>query len=206
MNDGAAAQPAKLRFGWILSVLFWLALLFAAALYGVVALSPKLLTWLEYRQRWQKKQEQLVAMERKVHYLKRVAKALETDPEFQAEVARIELDASQPGDERIPVDRELALQAVTPEPTFRPDPPDVWYAFPLRLFAENEPLRRILLGGAVLTVLFAFAYLHESQIGRIRRTAGAVVKTCGGVRSTCLWVKKRYGKSKYSDDGPWGVG
>ena len=194
------------RFGWILSALFWPALLFAAGLYGVVALSPKLQTYLKKRKAWHDRQERLVALERRVHYLQRVAKALEHDPEFKAEVARIELDASRPGDERLPVDSDLTLEAVN-VPNSRPrGDEEPAYLFVIQQCAENKPLRQLLLGGAVLTVLFGFTYLHESQIGRIRKTAGVIIKTCGGIRTGCRWVSKRYRRKAPSDGGPWGVG
>lgn len=201
-HSRAATPP--LRFGWLISLAFWLVLLLAAALYASVALAPKLLACVEHRQKWWKNQERLVTLERRVHYLQDVAEALEKDPQFAAEVARIELQATQPGEERLPVDEELALEAVREDSDeFRQVhllPP---YAPLLVQLTENAALRRLVLLTAAALCLFAFVFLHESQYGRLKRAARFVHNTATGLKKGARWLKRRYRNNPWS--GPWGV-
>ena len=199
------AEAPPLRFGWLLSLAFWLVLLLAAALYASVALAPKLLAYVEHRQKWWKNQERLVTLERRVHYLREVAEALEKDPQFAAEVARIELQATAPGEERLPVDEELALEAVREETDefrhVRLLPP---YAPLLVQLTENAALRRLVLIVAAATCLFAFVFLHETQYDRLKRAARVVHNTFTGVKKGARWLKRRYRSNPW--DGPWGIG
>src|SRR5262245_13427599 len=100
--------------GWLASLLFWGCLLVAVSLYGVVVLSPKVIAFLELDQEYRVNQARLVRMERQVEYFDKVAGALEKDPAFAAELARIEFDAAKPGETRIAVDKGLSLQAPQP--------------------------------------------------------------------------------------------
>lgn len=154
--------------------MFWLSLLSAAALYGGVALAPKLLTALNLEYRYATAQVRLVALERQVKYLEKVAQALEHDPGFAAELARLDLDAVRPGDERISVPADLHL----------PPPPEVWRDLPviqpprclrlLEVLAGNMRLRMTLLVTAAVLVLGAFAWPHEPESLTLGRAAGLV--------------------------------
>ena len=48
---------------WIVSLLFWSQMLIAASLYGLVALSPKLLSYIDLQGEHFKRQSQLVSLE-----------------------------------------------------------------------------------------------------------------------------------------------
>jgi cell division protein FtsB len=180
--------------GWLASLLFWLAVLAAAGMYALVALSPKVLAWHEERERWRSNQERLVRLERKVHYLKQVAQALESDPEFAAELARVELNASRPGDERLPVEGRLSLAAETKTESGKRESeqgtPDSAFRLPLstlRDFADDARLRRWMLLAAAGLVVFAFTFLHVSPV----RGADSEDDSAGG-----SWLAQRYGAAR----------
>lgn len=158
-----------------ISFAFWLAILAAGGLFAGVALSPKLVVWFEYRDRRRANQERLVAMERNVNHLERVAEALERDPEYAAELARVELQASRRGEERIPVPAELALKpgavrgegsgrnaaraaSATPSDAFAVQSRPV-----LQRLSGDEALRRWMLISAAGIVLLSFTFLHAPK-------------------------------------------
>lgn len=151
--------------GWLASLLFWGCLLVAVSLYGVVVLSPKVIAFLELDQEYRTNQARLVRMERQVEYFDKVAGALEKDPAFAAELARIEFDASKPGEERIAVDKRLSLQAPKPANQVIDDvDPIPWYVPTLKTLVENEDHRNLFLAGAVTLVIFAFTFLQETPV------------------------------------------
>jgi len=179
------------------SIAFWLTLFTAAGLYALVALSPKITECFQQQARWRKNQEKLVRLERKVQYLKQVERALESDPEFAAELARVDLDAAEPGDERIPVERRLTLDAErsdAAQPSSETSPP--WYVAIFHTFSERDALRRWTLVAAAVLVLFAFTFLHEPQSPRFRRAVGAAKATGAGLGSAFRWIARRYAKPR----------
>jgi cell division protein FtsB len=144
------------------SVVFWGTLLLAAGAYAAVALAPKLLAYGTLSDEYRGLQTRLVTLERRVQYLERVATALEDDPQFAAELARIDFDAARPGDERIAVAPQHSLDArqagahvahpVTASPAGLPL---------LRVLAEDRPVRIALLAAAAVACLAAFTFLHD---------------------------------------------
>ncbi len=161
------------RYGWLISLAFWLSLLAAAVLYGVVALAPKYLAHLELQNRYHAGQVQLVQLEQQIHHLERVANALENDPHFADELARRDFEAARPGDERIEVEPGLTLDAPinvsAPERQVRSLP---WYGTVLGAMVGNRRLRNMTLLVAVGLTLVAFTFLHESQEAQLRTGVG----------------------------------
>jgi cell division protein FtsB len=194
MIDTEPTTNAPTLRAWLTSLLFWFAVLAAAGMYALVALSPKVLAWQEERARWRENQERLVWLERKVDYLKQVAQALESDPEFAAELARIELNASRPGDERLPVEGPLTLAAdndrrsevggrrsALPSSDLRPLPSAIRLPpSTLREFAEDAERRRWTLVAAAVLVVIAFTFLQDSPARRSESEDGT-------------WLGRRYG-------------
>jgi cell division protein FtsB len=161
-------EPA-VEASWVVAVLFWGTMLIAGALYALAALSPKLVVYLQLRDEHYQTQVKLVTLERRVMYLKKVMHALEHDPSFAAEQARVELGAERPGEERISVDESLHL---IPDADFDPRvfkksilP---WYTPLLNVFGGDAETRRGLLWAASLMSLFAFTFLQESQASQLR--------------------------------------
>ena len=158
-----------------ISVGFWLSLLVAAALYGSVALAPRLLIWMRLRSDFYSNQVQLVELDRQVEYLEQVADALENDPDFATELARVDLGAARPGDERIPVDDNLSLAPNAAAPAApRQVPADAWYMFLVETCATDHQVRLTLLGTAALTVVLAFGFLHERYESLLRCCGSAL--------------------------------
>jgi hypothetical protein len=61
-----AARPSL----WVISLMFWLTLILAAALYAVVALTPKLADFANVRTRYASNAHRLVELESEVEYWK----------------------------------------------------------------------------------------------------------------------------------------
>jgi cell division protein FtsB len=159
-------QPVEAS--WMVALLFWGMMLVASALYAAVALSPKLVIYLHLMDEHYQTQVKLVTLERRVMYLKRVMYALEHDPGFAAEQARVELGAERPGDERIAVDESLHF---TPDSDFDPsifkESILPWYTPLFQVFASDQKTRSGLLIAATLISLLAFTFFQESQTSQL---------------------------------------
>ena len=160
-----AQSPPETFSGLVVSLAFWSCLLFAACLFGVVALSPKILTYLQLRNQFDANQQRLVALEKQAGKLQRVIEAIHTDKEFAAELTRIEFDAVRPGEEVLPVDsaleldhRDLAEPASGSEPLKRPYEPFI------QMVSSDEQLRMTLLAVSALIIVFAFTSLQPSAV------------------------------------------
>jgi cell division protein FtsB len=168
----------------LVSLLFWLALLTSAALYAAVALAPKVIAWQTWEQRHRTNQAELVDLETRCNQLEQVIAALHSDPQFAAEVVRLEFDALVPGEEVIPVSRPLALQPAAGETAAVPPihASGRWRTW-LEPLAGDQRLRRSLLGIAAALVVAAFTFLHDG--GTAHRTD-----------RTSLWqrLRSRYAK------------
>lgn len=180
---------------WVMSLAFWLALLFAAAVYGVVVLSPRWFAHSELKQKHSVNQTKLVQLESNVNQLQRVVTALEQDPQFVRELARTEFDVSRFGEERISVEPSLALEATAAEPLELMHSANFFSAPVLQTFAENGPIRRYLLILAAGTVLFAFVFLHESQLPLLIRFVLVIWCFFRGIGRGASCFFRRYQKS-----------
>ena len=164
--DEAANNLEERQHTWRVSLAFWLSLLFSAALYAAVALAPKLLDYVALDTEFQTNQAELVSLEQRVTHLERVSDALRNDPEFAAELARIDFEASRPGDERIAVEPLLSLEAdpaTTRLASAAIDGPVAWYIPLLEALTRNRTLRMSLLAIAVIVMVGAFTFLHETD-------------------------------------------
>jgi hypothetical protein len=151
---------------WRVSLAFWLSLLFSAVLYAAVALSPKLLEFTTLDNEFQSNRAELVSVEQRVSHLERVSEALRNDPEFAAELIRVDFEASRPGDERIAVEPLLSLEAVpasTRSASAAIDGPLAWYTPLLEVLTRNQTLRMSLLAIAAVVMVGAFTFLHETD-------------------------------------------
>ena len=161
-----AESPASVSSGsWsgvMMSLAFWLTLLVAAGLFGAVSLSPKLAAYLSLQDRYYAQQLELVQLEQQQRELERVITSMKEDPQFAAELARLEFDAVRPGEEILSVDSALTLDPKTP--TAKPviaRAPEAAIKPWVTLLAERQPLRIGLLGCAALLVLLAFGWLQD---------------------------------------------
>jgi cell division protein FtsB len=159
---------------WPVSVAFWLCLFAAGSAYAGVALAPKLVAYLELRHQYVAGQTALVELERRNLHLERVTAALESDPQFAAELSRVNLDAARPGEERIAVDPSFHLEArPTDAPAESVEP--AWYLPHVRRLAGDAKLRQRALIAAGVVVVLAFALLHDANGPLARRLSGGLV-------------------------------
>ena len=104
------------------------------------------------------------SLENQVEYLRQIAHSLEHDPEFRSEVARVDFDAVRPGEERIAVDPELALDVPQWNPNQKiPIVSHSWYEPMLNVLSKNQKVRSSILLSAAAIIILSFTFLHESQ-------------------------------------------
>src|SRR5260221_9799947 len=142
-----SVQPSReAADGWLTSLAFWLCLFAAAALYGTVTLSPKLLAFLTLTRQYQANQWKLVSVEKQVGHLQKVIDAQKNDPAFVREQARCDFDVASADDERIPVESHLRLNIGTGSADLVVVPPDLqWYSGLLAGIARSRPAPKPLL-------------------------------------------------------------
>lgn len=158
----APSTPVDDPSGVAVSLMFWLTLLAAAGLFAGVSLSPKLATYLTLQEQFRSQQQELIDLEQGHRELDRVIAALKDDPNFAAELARLEFDAVRPGEEILSVDGSLSLE---PHAVAKPHQgPTVtrsaWQPW-VEVLAYYQPLRTALLVAAAVLVLWAFGWLQD---------------------------------------------
>jgi cell division protein FtsB len=161
MKSTADPDSREPRQGWLVSLAFWLCLFMAAALYGVVTLSPKVLAFLVLDRQYRTNQWRLVSQEKQVARLQRVIEAQTNDPAFMREQARSDFDVANSDEQRIPVQSHLRLNIETGTagpPVTNADLPR--YAALLEFVARSHAVGNALLGSAAILVLYAFTRLH----------------------------------------------
>ncbi|HTN00652.1 MAG TPA: septum formation initiator family protein [Planctomycetaceae bacterium] len=182
-SDTPPNSTAGRAGGLAISLAFWMALVVAALLFATVNLSPRLATLLKLRDEHYANQIRLVALEKQARQLERVVEALEHDPAFAAEMARLEFDALRPGEEVISVDRKLALDA-RHAATFEAERPATraWYLPAVELVATSQDLRNSLLLTAAVLVIVSFTWLQESTAVQIEAGGRALQSVWGRYR------------------------
>lgn len=150
---------------WVVAMIFWLQLLLAALLYGAVALAPKLMIYNDLHDKSIRTQARLVHLEGQVNELRKVVDSLENDPLVMHELARVDLDAVRPGEERIALTSDLVLQSRLTAPfLLDAEVTRAWYVPFLNAFAANRKLRVTCLAVAAMLVLVAFTFFHTAQV------------------------------------------
>ena len=154
------------------SLTFWLCLLFSAAIYATVALSPKLVNWIVLTQQHRANQLRLVAIENQVEHLKKIVSALKTEKSFAQELARVDFHAAGTEEQRIPVAPDLALNTRSDAANLNLPAPELpWYTPLLQTAAYNARFGDALLGLAAGLIIYAFTCLHENGPGLAPRPA-----------------------------------
>jgi hypothetical protein len=167
-NDDDCSS-AEVAFRPFAALAFWCSLFLAAGLFAVLALSPKLRTYRDLSHEYDGLERQLVSTERRTDCLAKVADALEHDPEFAAELARVNFDAPG-GDDRIPVGPHLRLAAWDSEPTLAASHRSSSVALLdgplLNTLSDDRGVRIPLMAAASLLVLVSFVFFGESRADR----------------------------------------
>ena len=157
----------------IASLLFWLCLFAAVGMYGVCALSARVVAWADLDLEYRTRQAELIGRQREVRHLQSVADALENDPEFAARVARSELAMQSPGSEVIAVPDDLTFDPLA-QASNAPEiaVTDAWFVPVFRRVSADDRLRLRLWIGAAALMLFAFGVLHNGPRRAWLRGAG----------------------------------
>ncbi|MEZ6045352.1 MAG: hypothetical protein R3C11_07160 [Planctomycetaceae bacterium] len=159
-------QKNLLEFDWLVSLLFWVSLLAAAMIFAALVLSPKLEVYWSLQAEEQQNKERLIALQDEVGYLQNVVQALQHDPEFQAELARIELQAAAPAQETEVLDLHLSIAAA---PTMEASPQEQleeqegWVVNQNRSLVADQQLRNKLYLILAGLVLFSFVFLQDNS-------------------------------------------
>lgn len=110
-------------------------------------------------------QLRLVSLEEQVQGLGRMARALESDPDFAAAMARSEFTADRPGEQRIAVEPHLTQQPHDLAPQLEvPEPSWPWYTALLKVIVEYRPVNTGLLVASAILVIIAFIPLHGTTV------------------------------------------
>ena len=187
MNPLPIQKPAKhdaeTVSGMIVSLLFWLSLLVAVALFGAVSLSPRILQQSRLSHEFETNQVQLIQIEQQNEQLQKVLQAIKQDKEFAAEMTRIEFDAVRKDEEVISVDSRLRLSpaAMVAPPT--PIHPRVWYEPFLIPLSEDDEIRRNLLLTSATLIIVSFTWLQPGSARRLARPVGACHSVWSAIRS-----------------------
>lgn len=166
---------------WTISLAFWLTLLAAICAYSLVALSPKLLSYIQLRHDYHATQMRLVGLEHDVDDLTQVVDSLARDPDFVRKLASVEFGARRAGEERIPVDEHLQLSIRDNDPVFEmPADSMPWYGSAVYPFAVNSRLRGTILLAAALTLVFAFMFLQPTApLATVKEQSTALSRSSG---------------------------
>lgn len=157
-NTAVADEPQRSS----VAPLFWLCLLVSAALYAPCALASRVVAWAELQQKHDRNQAELIGVQQQVQHLQRVADALEADPAFAAQLARVELGAAPAGTRVISLPPELANDPRDPPPAPAITPPRTpWYLPPMQRVAADGALRRNMLLTAAGVFLFGFLVFRD---------------------------------------------
>ena len=148
---------------WTVSLAFWLALLAAVGVYALVALSPKLLNYIQLQHDYRATQVRLVTLEHEVADLTQVVDSLSRDPDFVRKLANVEFGARRAGEERIPVAEHLQISIRDHDPVFEmPTDSLPWYGSAVYPFAVLPRLRGTMMLASALTLVFAFMFLQPT--------------------------------------------
>jgi len=172
-NEGLQSPPGSSHippegFRPVASLAFWCCLAASAALFAAVFLAPRLRTYRELRRQYDGAQWELIASERHVDYLQKVVDALRHDPQFAAELARVDFGVSG-SEERIPVPLALNMNG---EPTLdgerlqdspRPFAQSLLDTPLMDKLSDDRSVRASLLGAASLLVLVSFTFLCDTR-------------------------------------------
>jgi hypothetical protein len=191
-NNAEQDGATEAGFRPFTALAFWCSLFIAAGLFALLALAPKLRTYRELAHEYDSLHRQLVCTERRTECLAKVADALEHDPDFAAELARINFDAPG-GDERIPVGPQLRLAAWDSEPTLVANHPASLAGLLdgplLNTFSDDRTVRVSLMAAAALLVLVSFAFCGERTANRDDKDSRQPRVDIRG------WLADRYRKS-----------
>ncbi len=174
--------------GIVTSFAFWLCLFGAAALYGLVVLSPKLVRWSATAAEVEKNQQELLTLEEQVKYWDQLTHELETNRGFR-ESLNPTSNAVKPSTQGlIPVEGALKYDHLASAvQTGSAVPPPTRWASLCRSIAESRTSQVVGLITAAGMLVFAFTSLLETtprrRHGHFKRLRGRMSRRLGGWRN-----------------------
>jgi hypothetical protein len=184
------SNSTEASFRPLAALAFWCSLFLAAGLFAVLALAPKVRTYRGLAREYDRLHGRLVLTERRTESLAKVADALENDPQFAAELSRVDFDAPR-GEEHIPVGPQLSLAAWDSEPgaeeADRHHSTQALLDEPLLdTLCDDRAVRLPLMGASSLLILTAFGLCRDKSHDRDDE---------GGARGRIgRWLANRYRK------------
>ena len=160
-------EQSLLEFDWIVSFLFWICLFAAGLIFGALVLSPKLEVYWGLEAERDRNAERLESLEQEVTYLGDVVTALQHDPTFQAELARIDLRPATPVGNEPTLDLHLSIASPRQHgeelvDELSAEPSEGWLARKNRSLVEDQILRNKLYLILAGMILFAFVFLQDN--------------------------------------------
>ena len=150
-------------------------LLISAAIYGSVAVAPRLSAWIDIRHDYITNAHQLKALETEVDYLERVRDALQSDPEFVQRLASASIAKETGHGEMIPVSGSLIFGSEDQLYERMPEIAPLMGSAVVQVLARDHRLRSSLLVVAGVLVIFAFTVLNGSGGWFVSTTAALAV-------------------------------
>ncbi|ODA34653.1 hypothetical protein [Planctopirus hydrillae] len=186
--DAAAARAmieAPRALSILMSFAFWILLALVSLSFATLVLSPKLHRREVLTRQYQQSLWELVILQEQTQSLREIAKALEHDERFQAELARSQLGGIGKNEERYPLPEDLLLAhpLEPPAPQLPVPPAQTWREFWIERFATDQSLRSGLIVFCVIGCLFGFGWLHEGAWHHSRLRP---------VRKLSQWIALRY--------------
>ena len=160
-----------LEFDWIIPLSFWILLFISATIFGALVLSPKLEVYWGLQAEQKQNTERLESLAEEIEYLQRVVQALEHDPEFQAELAQIDLHPQGLVEERTTLNLQLSIPSGSLAPMNSADdssaldetPDESWLVRQNRELVQDHILRNKLYLILAGLVLFSFIFLQDNS-------------------------------------------
>lgn len=155
--EPANADTAPRASGTLVSLCFWLSLLVAGGLFAAATLSGKFLETERHATQLADQSTRVEQLALEVHRLEIETRALETDTDYIAAIARQELSPNPSATTIVPriIEKPIQARIATFDP--RLDPVRPWMV----RIASDTLLRARLLTIAAALILFAFTFLHE---------------------------------------------
>lgn len=104
-----SAESIDREGNWGASLVSWAGLAVAGMLFATATLTPRLADLQELKNRYAECQQRLVSLDEQSEELARVCEALQSDPQFLSELAKLELSGVRKGTETIAVPLDLQL-------------------------------------------------------------------------------------------------
>ncbi len=185
-NSGATLEAPR-ALSILMSFAFWILLALVSLSFATLVLSPKLHRREVLTKQYQQSLWELVILQEQTRSLREIAKALEHDERFQAELARSQLGGIGKNEERYPLPENLLLAypLEPPAPQLPVPPAQTWREFWIERFATDQTLRSGLIVFCVIGCLFGFGWLHEGAWHHSRLRP---------VRTLSQWIALRYAR------------